>query len=242
MGELQGTSEADISVDQGPLSEGPIEAQAPNRDLSDPGTCPARPVNDALRRSLDIFGAVLGLFLCAAALIPTSIAILVESGRPVFFGSRRFGKEGRLFTQWKFRSMQVGAEQELEAFRNLSTTNGPSYKAERDPRATSVGAFLRRWSIDELPQFFNVLRGEMSLVGPRPVQDIDFRGYPNALTRRNYIKPGLTGLWQVSGRSSLAFSEMMRLDLDYVDRASVLLNLKTLIHTIPAALSGRGAY
>jgi lipopolysaccharide/colanic/teichoic acid biosynthesis glycosyltransferase len=147
-----------------------------------------------------------------------------------------------MFTQWKFRSMYRDAERRLEEQRALSNTGGPSFKAVNDPRVTRVGRLLRRTSLDELPQVINVIRGQMSLVGPRPVQAIDFRGYPNALARRNYVKPGITGLWQVQGRSDLPFPEMVRLDLEYVDRASFWLNVWVLIRTIPAVLSRRGAY
>ena len=220
----------------------PSERSVPPPDLPEPGIPPRRLVDDALRRALDIVGALVGLVILGILVPPVGIAIMLESGGPVFFASRRYGRGQRGFMQWKFRTMYRDAEARLEEVRQLSNTNGPSFKSQRDPRVTRVGRILRKTSIDELPQLVNVLRGEMSLVGPRPVQDIDFRGYPNALTRRSYVRPGMTGLWQVMGRSTLPFAEMMRLDLEYVDEASIGLNLRVLARTIPAVLSQRGAY
>lgn len=193
------------------------------------------------KRTLDLAVVIAVLPVFLLILGPIALAIRLDSRGPVFFAGNRYGQHGRPIRVLKFRSMYAGAEADLERVRALSNTNGPSFKAERDPRITRVGRWLRRSSMDELPQILSVLKGDMSIVGPRPVQDIDFRGYEDALERRNLVKPGLTGLWQVSGRSNLPFAEMMALDLQYVEEQSLWLDVKILLKTIPAVLTARGA-
>jgi len=193
------------------------------------------------KRALDLLIAIPAALLLALLFVPIAILIRADSPGPVIFGTRRFGLGGRPFTIYKFRSMQRDAEQRLEEARHLSNTNGPSFKAKNDPRITRVGLWLRRSSLDELPQVICVLRGDMSIVGPRPVQSIDFRGYEDLLDVRNRTRPGLTGLWQVKGRSNLPFAEMARLDLYYAQRWSIWMDLGILARTIPAVLLGRGA-
>lgn len=198
-------------------------------------------MNAFAKRTLDLAVSVLVLPFFLVLLIPIAIAIKADTSGPVLFGAARYGQYGRPIRVLKFRSMVTDAEARLEEVREFSNTDGPSFKAPRDPRITRVGRWLRRSSLDELPQILSVLKGDMSLVGPRPVQDLDFRGYEEALQYRNRVKPGLTGLWQVNGRSNLPFAAMMELDLRYVDEQSFWLDLKILVRTIPAVLSGRGA-
>jgi len=198
-------------------------------------------LNAAAKRTLDLVVALTVLPVFLALLIPIAIAIKLDTRGPVLFQAQRYGQYGRPIEVLKFRSMIPGAEARLEEVRELSNTQGPSFKAPADPRITRVGRWLRRTSLDELPQILAVLKGDMSVVGPRPVQDLDFRGHEDALRYRNQVKPGLTGLWQVSGRSNLPFAEMMELDLRYVDEQSLWLDLKILARTVPAVLSGRGA-
>jgi exopolysaccharide biosynthesis polyprenyl glycosylphosphotransferase len=171
----------------------------------------------------------------------SAIAIRLTSPGPVFFKQQRCGLNGRLFTMYKLRSMVDNAEQtrfELEA---LNEMDGPVFKLSRDPRRTAVGRFLRKFSIDELPQFYNVLRGDMSLVGPRPPLPQEVARYERWQRRRLSMKPGITCLWQVSGRNEINFQDWMKLDLTYIDNWSLLLDLKILLKTVPVVILGRGA-
>ena len=194
------------------------------------------------KRVLDL---LLALSLLAALSIPIfllAVAVKVTSPGPVIFRQLRVGRNGRLFTSYKFRSMYVDAEGRRKEIQHLNEVSGPIFKIRNDPRITRIGRFLRRTSLDELPQLFNVVRGEMSLVGPRPALMPEVVRYEPSHLRRLTVKPGMTGRWQVSGRSELPFDEMMQLDLDYVDRWSFWLDLSLLLRTIPAVVSGRGAY
>jgi len=193
------------------------------------------------KRALDLLVAIPAAVVLLLIAVPVGILIRLDSPGPIFFGTKRYGLGGRTITIYKFRSMEQDAEARLEDARHLSTTEGPSFKAPDDPRITRVGRWLRRSSIDELPQVLCVLRGDMSIVGPRPVQWLDFRGYEDALAIRNEVKPGMTGLWQVSGRSNLPFMEMARLDLLYTRRWSIWMDLMIIARTVPAVLLGRGA-
>jgi lipopolysaccharide/colanic/teichoic acid biosynthesis glycosyltransferase len=169
------------------------------------------------------------------------LAVKLTSPGPVLFRQIRFGARGRPFTMYKFRSMVADAEMFRAALAGANEVTGPVFKIREDPRLTAIGAFLRRTSLDELPQLWNVLRGEMSLVGPRPAVPSEVARYEPWQRRRLSMKPGLTCLWQISGRSRVAFDRWMRLDLEYVDRWSLGLDLWILVRTIPAVLSGRGA-
>ena len=200
--------------------------------------------NEALlfiRRIMDIV-IVCILGIPALLLIAvSSIAIRLTSPGPVFFRQQRCGLNGRVFTMYKLRSMVDNAEQarfELEA---LNEMDGPVFKLSRDPRRTAVGRFLRKFSIDELPQLYNVLRGDMSLVGPRPPLPQEVARYESWQRRRLSMKPGITCLWQISGRNEVSFQEWMKLDLTYIDNWSLLLDLKILLKTVPVVLLGRGA-
>lgn len=151
------------------------------------------------------------------------------------------GLRGRRFNLYKFRTMVKDAEKKLEEIKHLNEVDGPVFKIEKDPRLTPIGGFLRKSSIDELPQLFNVLKGEMSIVGPRPPIPSEVNEYERWQRRRLSMRPGLTCLWQISGRSELDFDTWMRLDLQYIDNWSLTLDLIIILKTIPAVLSGRGA-
>jgi exopolysaccharide biosynthesis polyprenyl glycosylphosphotransferase len=194
------------------------------------------------KRAVDLFGALVGLTLGAPIFGLIALAIKLDSPGPVLFKQVRVGKNNELFDVYKFRSMRVGAESELEALRDLNEADGPIFKMREDPRITRLGRFLRRTSLDELPQFINVLRGEMSLVGPRPPIPDEVTQYKPWHKRRLAVRPGITGMWQVSGRSELTFDEMVLLDLYYIEHWSPWLDLNILLRTIPTALLGDGAY
>ena len=192
-----------------------------------------------------VFDRVLGGLLLLAAvplLAVLAAAVALDSPGPVFFRQTRVGIDGRRFTMLKFRSMVQDAEQRLEQLRDLDEGNGVLFKVRRDPRVTRVGALLRRFSLDELPQLVNVLRGDMSLVGPRPPLPEEVAEYDGDAVRRLRVRPGMTGLWQVSGRSDLSWEESLRLDLRYVDNWSMALDLSILWRTWRAVVRGSGAY
>ena len=197
----------------------------------------------AAKRLVDICGSLALLALFSPLLVVVALLIKLTSPGPVFFVQERLGLNKRLFRMYKFRTMVVDAEQhqaELEIFNEMQ---GPTFKIKDDPRITPLGAILRRTSIDELPQLVNVLNGDMSLVGPRPLPVRDYRGFHEDWHRRRFsVKPGLTCLWQIQGRNSLSFEEWMKLDLQYIDRWSFWLDIKILLHTIPAVWREKGAY
>lgn len=193
------------------------------------------------KRCLDIVVALAVLALAALPMLCIALAIRLTSPGPVLFRQLRVGKGGRLFTMYKFRSMYQDAELRLAEVMHLNEAVGPIFKIRNDPRVTPIGRWLRRTSLDELPQLFNVLRGEMSLVGPRPPLMREVLDYEPWHLERLTVKPGITGLWQVSGRSNLPFQEMMRLDIEYVIHWSLWLDLRLLALTIVTVLSGRGA-
>lgn len=206
---------------------------------------PVRELNMALllKYTFDRIIACLLLIVLSPILIATAIAIKLTSkaGEPIFYRQTRCGLNGRTFTLWKFRSMKVGADQELQKLRSLSEVDGPVFKLRNDPRITRVGRFIRRFSIDEIPQLWNVLRGEMSLVGPRPPIPEEVKQYDRWQRRRLSMKPGITCLWQVKGRSRLNFDTWMKLDLEYIDNWSLFLDFKILLKTIIVVTTGYGA-
>lgn len=195
-----------------------------------------------LKRCLDIIGAVVGL-LATAALFPfIAIAIKINSKGPLFFGQQRVGESGRTFKCWKFRSMYLDAEARKNELMHLNEMNGAIFKIKDDPRITRVGKFIRKTSLDELPQFWNVLRGEMSLVGTRPPTPDEVANYQNWHRKRICIKPGITGLWQVSGRNQIQdFDEVVRLDLEYIDRWTLWLDIKILLKTFWVVFARSGS-
>ena len=196
-----------------------------------------------LKHMLDFVGAVCLLVLTLPVFLVVAIAIKCTSPGPIFFRQKRCGVNGRPFTMLKFRSMNSDAEQRKEELAFLNEMEGPVFKVTNDPRITSIGRFIRRYSVDELPQLINVLRGEMSLVGPRPLPVDEVSRFDDLAHRRRLsVKPGLTCLWQVSGRNNVRdFGDWVRLDLEYIDNWSIWLDLKILWWTIPAVMTGSGA-
>ena len=194
------------------------------------------------KRILDVIGASVALVLSAPILLLAALAIKLESRGPVLYRSTRIGRGGRPFTFLKLRSMVHGADQHRHRLSHLNECDGPVFKINRDPRVTRVGRFLRVTSIDEIPQFMNVLLGHMSMVGPRPPIPEEVVQYEPWQLRRLDVRPGITCLWQISGRSRIGFQEWMRLDLEYIRRQSLALDLNILIRTVPAVLSREGAY
>lgn len=196
----------------------------------------------ALKAALDRSGALAGLLLLAPLLLVVALGVRLSSRGPVFHRQIRHGRHDRPFTMWKFRTMVVDAESRKAELTMANEGDGPLFKMRRDPRVTGIGRALRRLSIDELPQLFNVLRGDMSLVGPRPPLPEEAAEYDDRERRRLAVKPGLTGLWQVSGRSDLSWKESVSLDLWYVDNWSVSTDMGLLARTVRAVTDGRGAY
>lgn len=196
----------------------------------------------AAKYAVDFTLAALCLLLLAPVFLVTSLAILVSMGHPVFFTQERAGLYGRRFRMLKFRTMQREAEAERDALLSRNEMHGPVFKIAADPRITPLGRWLRKFSVDELPQLINVLLGSMSLVGPRPLPVREQQAMRGWHRRRLSVKPGITGLWQVSGRNDIDFEEWMKLDLYYVDEWSLRLDTWILARTIPAVLAGRGAF
>ena len=195
-----------------------------------------------VKRVIDIIGAVVGLFITLILTIFVAPAIKLESKGPLFFKQIRVGKNGRPFTFYKFRSMYAGAEEQKLALMEQNEMEGNMFKIENDPRITKVGRFIRRTSIDEFPQFWNVLKGDMSLVGTRPPTIDEYEHYEGWQKRRISFRPGITGLWQISGRSNIkSFDEVVKLDLEYIDNWSLGLDFKILAKTVIAVFSGIGA-
>lgn len=205
---------------------------------------------DFIKRLMDIIGGVLGFVLCLPIILLTAIAIKLDSKGPVLADTpMRVGKNGKLFYMFKFRSMVVGAQELLQKNPELlKQYKKNSYKIHNDPRVTNIGRIIRKFSIDELPQFLNIVKGDMSIVGPRAYYPFELeeqqKKYPKS---RDFVKiilsskPGLTGVWQVSGRSDINFDKRVEMDAQYVQRRSVLYDIYLMIKTIPAVLVGRGA-
>jgi exopolysaccharide biosynthesis polyprenyl glycosylphosphotransferase len=199
-------------------------------------------VQFAVKRSFDLLVAGIGLMLISPVLAACAVAVKLTSRGPIIYRSQRPGIGGTPFACLKFRTMRVDIQLTTDQLEALNESSGALFKIRDDPRLTSVGRFLRRFSLDELPQLINVMRGEMSLVGPRPLPMRDFELLDDWHKKRYLVLPGVTGLWQVSGRSELDFDDLVRLDFLYLERWSVLLDLSILLKTVPAVLSRRGAY
>lgn len=202
----------------------------------------ASSLDAVLRRALDILVSTTALLLLLPLLALLAFLIRLDSPGPILFVQRRVGLGGREFNVYKFRSMFLDAEQRLGSVLAGNERSGPVFKMRQDPRITRMGRPLRRGSLDEVPQLLNVLRGEMSLVGPRPALPREVALYTAGQRARLSVVPGLTGLWQVSGRATLSFEESIALDLEYVSRQSVWLNVVLILRTVPAVLTGHGAY
>jgi len=194
------------------------------------------------KRALDLVLAGILLIFTAPAMLAAALAVKLTSPGPILFRQLRAGLNGRPFVMYKFRSMFDGAHEHRWHVSSLNEVGGPVFKLRHDPRLTRVGRFLRRTSIDELPQLFNVFRGEMSLVGPRPLPLEEVRTHTAAERRRLQVLPGLTCLWQISGRCEIPYGEWIQLDMLYIENRDMLLDLEILLRTIPAVLSCRGAY
>lgn len=215
--------------------EAPDATQLP---LRDPGSYGYR----VAKRFLDVALALLGLVLLLP-LLPAIIALIkLDSPGPILFRQKRVGQGGRLFTCYKFRSMVPDAESLKAELVKMNEATGPAFKIRNDPRITAIGHFLRRSSLDEVPQLFNVLSGQMSMVGPRPQIPTEVALYEPWHRGRLAVTPGITCLWQISGRSHVGFDEWMRLDLEYVRRRSLALDLRILLGTLPAVIARKGAY
>ncbi|MFI6439236.1 sugar transferase [Streptomyces sp. NPDC050759] len=194
------------------------------------------------KRVMDIVLALLALILLSPVLLVTAAAIKLSSAGPVLYRQERVGRDAKPFRMFKFRSMCMDAERQRSAYRDLNECTGPNFKIRHDPRVTAVGRVLRKWSIDELPQLLNVIHGEMSLVGPRPPLPDECERYGPRERQRLLVKPGLTCIWQVSGRSDIEFTEQVRMDLDYIANWNLVMDVKLLARTVPAVLERRGAY
>lgn len=194
------------------------------------------------KRVLDLVGAVVTLVVTAPLFLIAAIGVKLTSPGPVLFWSTRVGQRGTHFRIAKFRSMEVDAHEKIDDLIPLNEATGPVFKIRQDPRLTAFGRLIRKFSVDELPQLINVIRGEMSLVGPRPPLPEEVATYDESELQRLAVQPGITCIWQVSGRSDLDFATWMRMDLDYIEQWSLGLDLILLVRTIPAVLSTRGAY
>jgi exopolysaccharide biosynthesis polyprenyl glycosylphosphotransferase len=193
--------------------------------------------------TLDVIGSAIALLLLSPVFLVIAICIKLEDGGPIFFPQVRVGRHGREFRMFKFRSMRVDAEQRLqELLAKNQHQHGITFKIKDDPRITRVGRFIRKYSLDELPQFYNVLTGDMSLVGPRPPVPREVAQYSLADRRRLAVMPGITCIWQVSGRAEIDFPGQVQLDVRYIESRSLWQDLKILLRTIPAVFAGTGAY
>ena len=195
-----------------------------------------------VKRGADIVAAATFLLLLAPLMGIVALLVKATSRGGVFFTQTRVGFNGKPFMMYKFRSMRQGAQDDRKFLSDLNEQDGPVFKIAEDPRLTLVGKLLRRSSLDELPQLWNVLKGEMAIVGPRPLWQPEAEKATDRARLRTLVKPGLTCLWQISGRSEIAYDEWVELDLYYIQNRSLLLDLLILVQTIPAVLSGRGAY
>ncbi len=194
------------------------------------------------KRLFDLAASLFGLIMLLPLFPFIVLLIRLESAGPIFFRQKRVGYKGRMFDCYKFRSMSIDAEARKDDLAHMNEATGAAFKIKDDPRITGVGRFLRQSSLDEFPQLFNVFRGEMTIVGPRPQIPTEVADYSPAQATRLLVKPGLTCLWQVSGRSHLEFEEWMRLDQEYVRQASLLFDLGILARTLPAVIERKGAY
>lgn len=199
-----------------------------------------RELERAIKRLLDITVSAVALVALSPVLVVTAVAVRLHDGAPSLFRQKRIGRHGREFTMFKFRTMVPDAEQQLEGLAGQSYVQGAAFKMHQDPRATSLGRLLRRWSVDELPQLINVLKGEMSLVGPRPALPSEVEIYDIWHRRRLSVRPGMTGLWQVEARVDEHFDDRAELDLRYIDQWSLWMDLGILVRTVPAVLTGQG--
>jgi len=195
------------------------------------------------KRILDVICSLIAIILLMPLFLFIALLIVLEDSWPVLYVQQRVGINGRIFNFYKFRSMRRGADRlKEELIERNESADGVIFKMKKDPRITQVGRILRRFSLDETPQFFNVLAGDLSLVGPRPPLPSEVAQYTLADRRRLHVKPGLTCLWQIGGRSEIPFEQQVRLDLEYIHSRSIWQDLRIMLKTVPAVLFGRGAY
>lgn len=196
-----------------------------------------------IKRLIDLVCSLTAIFLLLPLFVAVSVLIVLEDGWPVLYVQQRVGMNGRIFNFYKFRSMRRGADRIKEQLMAQNeSADGVIFKMKKDPRVTRVGRILRRFSIDETPQFFNVLSGDLSLVGPRPPLPSEVAQYTLEDRKRLHVKPGLTCLWQIGGRSDIPFDQQVRLDMEYIHSQSIWQDIRIMLKTIPAVLFGRGAY
>jgi exopolysaccharide biosynthesis polyprenyl glycosylphosphotransferase len=200
-------------------------------------------VYNFLKKNIDFIGALMGLIILAPLFLLIALLIKLEDPKgPVFFKQSRVGRSGKEFQMYKFRSMVVDAENILQKLLDKNEVSGAMFKMKEDPRITWIGKFIRKTSIDELPQLWNVVKGEMSLVGPRPPLPREVEEYTEYDKQRLMVTPGCTGLWQVSGRNNLGFKEMVNLDLEYIKKRSILFDLKIIFKTFREIVASKNAY
>jgi len=200
---------------------------------------PDRAIGLLTKRLLDVVGSAIAMILLAPVIVLVGLLVRVDSAGPILFRQERVGLHGRTFIVVKFRSMCCDAEDKLEGLKSRNEIQGHAFKLDNDPRVTRVGRLLRKTSLDELPQLWNVLRGEMSLVGPRPPLPSEVANYDVWHRRRLSMKPGMTGLWQIGARRSPEFDRWVEKDLEYIDTWSLWLDIKIVLKTVPAMLTGR---
>lgn len=194
------------------------------------------------KRITDIVLSSIGLLLLSPILIIVAIAIKIDSRGPIIFKQDRVGKDGKIFSMYKFRSMVVNAEELKQQLQSQNEMSGPMFKIKNDPRITKIGRFIRKTSIDELPQLLNVIKGDMSLVGPRPPLPSEVAEYSDYDKQRLYVTPGCTGLWQATERNEVGFNEMVQLDIQYIQRASFMFDLWIIWKTVKIIIKPNGSY
>ena len=205
-------------------------------------TCNNRTFYRGIKRLADIVCSALGLIVLSPLFLVIAILIHCEDGGSPFFCQARNGKDNRVFKMYKFRTMVPNAAELRAEMEQYNELDGPAFKMKRDPRVTKIGAFLRKTSLDELPQLLNILRGEMSLVGPRPLPTYETAECTPYQLQRLLVRPGLTCYWQISGRNDISFAQWIEMDLDYIEQASLWTDFKILLLTVKAVVTGKGAY
>lgn len=201
-----------------------------------------RPIYHTVKRGFDFVAAICGLILLSPVMLWIAFLIKKEDHGPIFYKQTRVGKNGKNFEMYKFRSMFVNADQMLDKLKNQNDVEGPMFKMKKDPRITKIGHFIRKHSLDELPQFINVIKGDMSLVGPRPPLPSEVTEYSDYDKQRLYVTPGCTGLWQATERNEVGFNEMVQLDIDYIKRASFSLDLWIIWKTVEVVIKPNISY
>ena len=196
----------------------------------------------SIKRIFDFMAAICGVIILSPVMLVIAIVIKVEDHGPVFYKQVRVGKNGKTFKMYKFRSMFVNADQMLAKLKEQNDVEGPMFKMRDDPRVTKIGHFIRKHSLDELPQFLNVIKGDMSLVGPRPPLPSEVAEYSDYDKQRLYVTPGCTGLWQATERNEVGFNEMVQLDIQYIQRASFMFDLWIIWKTVEIIIKPNGSY